>query len=126
MHIVNAAAGRIQVVAAAGIHEDNADVIIVGSGIHGVHAGSSVMSCVEISEHEIDQVGRVYDSTVTIGTGGANDMSWDAVDINKATRFVQVANEGFLTYKRNQRMLPVPTRTIASDSGNAEIYPTYF
>ena len=115
--------GRIAVIAAAGVNADNADVIISGTGVHGVHAGSSLMSKVCHEMVPGDCMG-----TATMGTGGNadDDMKWEAVDEIKVARYVNTANEGFSTYQRNCMLLPPPPISLDDEKNDIAVYPTYF
>ena len=121
--IVLQAADRIAVIAAAGVNADNADIILSGTGAHGVHAGSSVMSVVS---HDIDfTAGGVSTATMGIADSSNDDMKWEEVHVAKAERYVESAKKGFTIYQRNKVSLPPPLHTGGADD-DAEVYPTYF
>jgi hypothetical protein len=114
--------GRILVVAAAGVNCDNADIIISGSGVGGVHAGSSVMTPTynedilsnRMKGGESNESNESMESCATMGTGCGShidDMTWDAADASKVARYVRSAEEGYSTYMRNSAILPAPLRS---------------
>lgn len=114
-------------IAAAGINADNADIIIAGTGVHGVHAGSSVMSTVSHDTIPMPAHDDRSNKTATMGTNVnfADDMKWDAVDEAKVARYVNCANEGFSTFKRNQRLLPAPTLPADCTTDYIDLCPMY-
>jgi hypothetical protein len=137
--IVLEASGRIAVVAAAGLNADNADIIISGSGVRGVHAGSSVMSLAchennssnsntgdllstDIESHNLQNIS----TTAIMGTNSnaTDDMKWESVDEAKVVRYVNSANEGFATYQRNCFLLPAPILPVDTET-DIDVYPTY-
>lgn len=118
--IILGAADRIAVIAAAGINADNADIIVSGTGVHGVHAGSSLMS---VASHDINFTA----GTATMGNSRSSndDMKWEEVDVEKTERYVQNATKGFSIYQKNKICLPPPLHTGGADD-DADVYPTYF
>ena len=93
--IVLSCGDKLVVVAAAGITAENASIIIAGTGVSGIHAGTSVMSVNRNSKVESS------DSNITMGVNNnsknndVDDMAWMKVDVKKTRRYVESANTGF-------------------------------
>lgn len=85
--IVEQARGRIQVIAAAGVKSENASTILLGAGVHGLHAGSSVTACTKANT-EIQQ-----DKAPRIGLDEHEEInSWPVANMALVRSFVEAAS----------------------------------
>ena len=125
-NLVKSTAGRLDIVAAAGIDSFNVGVIIAGTGVAGVHAGSSVMS----SRHneEVARAQSQSSSRATMGTGSSvspdSDMKWMAVDRAKVKKYCTEARAGFRTFQRNSDCLPATAQSV--QLSEPMLYASYF
>jgi copper homeostasis protein CutC len=104
----------IRIIAAAGINADNVSIVITGSNVHGVHAGSSVTTLVTSN--------FVSQSSATMGTVATNvadDMSWSVCDMTKVSTYVKNAEKAFFIAERNRNIAqPVIHEHV-------DVYPSY-
>ena len=77
--IVQASKGLIKVVAAAGIGANNVSSIILGSGVHGIHAGSSVTVTVDSRFRNQNEVDHLLNSKKDIDSPSDDMYKWECV-----------------------------------------------
>ena len=124
--IVRMAAGRVRVIAAAGINSQNVHNVVYGSEVDGIHAGSSVTcktlgdvpECMDVKNpvsksfkpesgvvgNEVDSLSTAQRSQVCSGLASGGDIedinSWDCVDSVAVKELVDNANAAW--EKRSQ------------------------
>ncbi len=125
-HLVQSTAGRIAIVAAAGIDSFNVGVIIAGTGVLGVHAGSSVMS--PRYNEEVALAQSRYGKGATMGTGSSttpdSDMKWMAADRTKVEKYSAEARAGFHTFRKNAERPLVAASSV--ELPEPLLYTSYF
>ncbi len=106
--MVNCAAGRINIVAAAGVGAQSVQEIIEKTGVHGVHAGSGVTEVVAV---------------VCDGEDDKLDMSsWSRVSSTKVSALVEAAGIGCFNFTHSKT---VSTNAEFSSEASFEFVPEH-
>mmetsp|Transcript_28158 Transcript_28158/g.40090 ORF Transcript_28158/g.40090 Transcript_28158/m.40090 type:complete len:284 (+) Transcript_28158:39-890(+) len=96
--IVQASKGLIKVVAAAGVNASNVNSIILGSGVHGIHAGSSVTVTVDFRTTNQSE-GDCNNSTKQSNDTPSDDMfTWQCVNSDMVQDLRLKAENAWISY----------------------------